>query len=72
MNSVNFTWELREFTKTNMRIKLNFSDPLSVSPNLRYDRLIIYIDQTMNMFNKVSRGRALSHTRYEAEMSKPI
>lgn len=30
--SVNFTWELREFNQKQVRIKLNFSDPLSISP----------------------------------------
>lgn len=52
--SVNFTWEVREFNDKRMRIKLNFSDPLSVSPNLRYDLLQIHLPDALTLFDHFS------------------
>jgi hypothetical protein len=55
-----------------MRIKLNFTDPLSVSPNIRYDKLHIYVPDALRLFNKFSERRQLSHNRYDLLMTKPI
>lgn len=51
VETLNFTWEVREFSKSRMRIKINFFDPLAVSPNLRYDMLTIYLDDMLKMFD---------------------
>lgn len=55
-----------------MRIKLNFTNPLAVSPNLRYDKLCIYLGDSLKLFDHVSERRALSHVRYDSLMTKPI
>lgn len=57
-----------------MRVKLNFSDPLSVSPHLRYDKLNIYLRDANKLFDQISFSgrRELSHIRNDVLMKKPI
>lgn len=72
--AVNFTWEIREIAYNKIRIKLNFSDPLSVSPYLRYDKLHIYMGDAMKLFDRYSFSdrRELTHQRFDVLMTKPI
>lgn len=71
--STNFTWELREFSETKLRIKLNFSNPLSISPDLEYDKLQIFIPDLTALFEpSSSNGRSLAITSYQALITKPV
>lgn len=40
-SSLNFTWKVTEFKAKYFSLKLNFSDPLSISPLLIQDTLIV-------------------------------
>ena len=33
MSKLNFTWEAKSFDGVNLEIKINFTDPVYVSPN---------------------------------------
>lgn len=54
-----------------MRIKIDFNQPLEVSPKLRYDRLVIFVNDNSKMFETVSSGRVLSDSVHQMYMSKP-
>jgi hypothetical protein len=43
--SLNLTWTAEKFLGTSLIIKLNFSDPLVVSPNAQYDEIIWHVKE---------------------------
>lgn len=59
--SLNLTWEVKELTTNTMKIKLDLDNPVSVSPILRYDRLVIFFKDVRVLFID-TRERRLSGT----------
>ena len=49
---LNLTWEIVDLTSKTMDMKINFSDPLAISPLIRFDKLVIILDDVENMFEK--------------------
>jgi tetrahydromethanopterin S-methyltransferase subunit G len=74
VSSLNFTWELREFSPERMRIKLNFPDPTAISPFPRYDKLMIKIADVAALFDNIekSSARRLEHSEFKIEFEKGI
>lgn len=55
-----------------MRIKLDFTEPLAISPDLRYDELTIYVGDMLKLFDHYSSRRALAVKRHDAIFTKPV
>ena len=49
---LNFTWVIVNLDKSGMDIKLNFTDPTAISPLIRFDKLVLILDDIGSMFDK--------------------
>lgn len=60
-SNINLTWSIVEISSDRMRIKIKFNDPVSVSPFLRYDNLVVHVPDLMPLFEPVEKieGRRL-------------
>ena len=47
---LNFTWNVTEYTKDFMKLKLNFTDPYSISPMEQQDQLVFHIKDKQEFF----------------------
>ena len=68
-SSLNFTWKVTEFKERYFIIKLNFSDPTSISPLLTQDTLILKF-KDLNFFYSIQVQDFL-HNRYRI-LSTPL
>lgn len=66
------TWKVRELTQTKMRIKLDFKDPVSVSPLLRYDKIVIHFKDVSKLFDLEKGRRRLSHVVQQSTIKAGI
>lgn len=76
VSTLNFSWNFREFNEKMIRIKIDFNDPLALSPFPRYDKLMIYVPDLKRLFNNYDRSsderRRLEHTDYQALFTKGV
>jgi len=50
LSQLNFTWNVTEYADDELRIKLNFTKALSISPMLVQDRLIFHVKDKRDFF----------------------
>lgn len=50
IRNVNLTWDLTSFANTTMEIQLNFSDPIMISNNIKYDNITFHVINFTDIF----------------------
>ena len=50
LTSLNFTWNIILYQEDTLKIKLNFSDPLTISPLLERDILVVHFKELRDYF----------------------
>ena len=48
-SKLKFTWKVGSFSGRSMKINLNFSDPLYISPSFIQDKLVIIFNGSQNL-----------------------
>ena len=43
---LNFTWYIKEYDDTTIDLKLNFSNPVYISSQIKQDKIIVFINDT--------------------------
>lgn len=50
LEQLNFTWNVTSYENEFMKLKLNFTDPIQISPGLPYDRFVFHIKEKYSFF----------------------
>ncbi len=60
-SKLNFTWVVASFSEKNMKINLNFSDPLYISPSFSQDKLVIILNGSQYLLRSKQHLKVLNN-----------
>ena len=64
-SKLNFTWKVTQLDSEMMKLKLNFTDPLVISPFIKYDKLAVVVDDLANLFEQSTPRMRMLQTEAE-------